>query len=111
MMFLTGCPMLQDLHSSDVDFDSMESLTCNEWKDFLLSNLTRANIDCHKGYFPVKAVHNVPSLRFYYRQRYYHNDFIPTFYNLTQLELLCSDYSKEFILDVLNHCPKLQRLD
>ncbi|GAU13058.1 hypothetical protein TSUD_173580 [Trifolium subterraneum] len=112
MIFLKGCPVLQDLHSFDVMFDSMESLTCNEWKDFLLSNLTRANIDCYENYFPVKAVHNVASLRFYYCQRrYYHNDLIPTFYNLTQLELLCLDYSKEFILDVLNHCPKLQKLD
>ncbi|WJX81385.1 hypothetical protein P8452_64273 [Trifolium repens] len=59
----------------------------------------------------VKVVHNVPSLRFWYRQEYYHNDLIPTFHNLTQLELYCSEYSKELLLDALNHCPKLQRLD
>ncbi|GAU13053.1 hypothetical protein TSUD_173530 [Trifolium subterraneum] len=57
------------------------------------------------------AVHNVPSLRLNYRQEYHHNDLIPTFHNLTQLELDCYDYSKELLLDVLNHCPKLQRLD
>ncbi|MCH84923.1 F-box/RNI/FBD-like domain protein, partial [Trifolium medium] len=102
----------KDLRTYHVDFDPRESLTCNEWKGFLLSNLFRADINCYGCYFPLKAVQNAPSLRLIYRQqRYYHNDLIPTFYNLTQLELLCYDYSKEFILDVLNHCPKLQRLD
>jgi hypothetical protein len=63
MMFLTGCPNLEDLLTYDVSFDSKEeSLTCNEWKSFCLSKLTTADIDCFHCYFPLKAVYNVPSL-------------------------------------------------
>jgi hypothetical protein len=64
MMFLTGCPNLEDLLTYDVSFDSDESLTCNEWNNFCLTNLTTADIDCFRCYFPFKAIHNVPSLRF-----------------------------------------------
>ncbi|KAK2414076.1 hypothetical protein QL285_036711 [Trifolium repens] len=39
------------------------------------------------------------------------NDFIPTFHNLTQLELDSLDYNWQFLLQVLNHCPKLQKLE
>ncbi|GAU13060.1 hypothetical protein TSUD_173600 [Trifolium subterraneum] len=115
MLFLTGCPNLQDLYTHEMcyfDSDSMESLTCNEWKSLLLSNLTLANIDCYNCYLPMKAVQNVQSLILYYNQQEcYCDDLIPTFHNLTQLELTCCEYSKELLLDVLNHCPKLQRLD
>ncbi|GAU13057.1 hypothetical protein TSUD_173570 [Trifolium subterraneum] len=110
-MFLKGCPILQYLYTYHVSFDHEEDFTCNEWKSLLSTNLIRADIDCNSYYFPVKAVHNVQSLRFGYRQEYYRNDLIPTFHNLTQLELSCHDYSKELLLDVLNHCPNLQRLD
>jgi hypothetical protein len=47
----------------------------------------------------------------YLNQMYYHDELIPTFHNLTQLKLICYDYSKEFLIDVLSHCPKLQRFD
>ncbi|PNX65631.1 FBD-associated F-box protein, partial [Trifolium pratense] len=39
------------------------------------------------------------------------NDFIPTFHNLTQLGLASLDYNWQFLLQVLNHCPNLQKLD
>jgi hypothetical protein len=68
IMFLTGCPILQYLYTYHVDFDPAESFTCNEWKSLLSTNLTRAEIDCYHYYFPVKAVHNVQSLIFGYRQ-------------------------------------------
>jgi hypothetical protein len=63
MLFLIGCPILEDLCTLYVVFDSDESLTCDEWKSFYLSNLTRADIDCFLCHFPLKSVHNVPSLR------------------------------------------------
>ncbi|WJX81391.1 hypothetical protein P8452_64278 [Trifolium repens] len=55
--------------------------------------------------------YNVQSLRFQFHQGYYHDNLVPTFHNLTQLKLNCYDYSWQFLLDVLNHCPKLQMLD
>jgi hypothetical protein len=63
MLFLIGCPLLEDLFIFNVLFDSEESLTCDEWKNFCLTNLTRADIDCFHCHFPLKAVHNVHSLR------------------------------------------------
>ncbi|XP_058741512.1 F-box/FBD/LRR-repeat protein At5g22660-like [Vicia villosa] len=113
MLFLTGCPILEDLHLlTEVTFGSDESLTVNEWKGFCLSNLTRADIHCAYSYFPLKAFHNVHSLRFQIDQVvHYQNDLIPTFHNLTQLELISLRYSCQFLVEVLNHCPKLQKLD
>jgi hypothetical protein len=63
MLFLVGCPILEDLTIFDVAFDFEESLTCDEWKSFCLSNLTTADIDCFRNHFPLKAVHNVSYLR------------------------------------------------
>jgi hypothetical protein len=63
ILFLTVCPILEDLFTFYVLFDSEESLTCDEWKTFCLANLTRADIDCFSNHFPLKAVRNVPSLR------------------------------------------------
>ncbi|MCH87960.1 F-box/LRR-repeat protein [Trifolium medium] len=111
MLFLTGCPILQDLYTYDLYFDSEESLTCNEWKSFCLSNLTRADIDCFHSHLTLEAVQNVSSLRFEIDQVYSHNGFIPTFHNLTQLELLHLNYSWGFLLEVLKHCPMLQKLE
>jgi hypothetical protein len=64
MLFLTGCPILQDLYTYGLYYDSEESLTCNEWKSFYLSNLTRADIDCFQSHLTLKAVQNVSYLRF-----------------------------------------------
>ncbi|WJX81384.1 hypothetical protein P8452_64272 [Trifolium repens] len=40
----------------------------------------------------------------------YYDDLIPTFHNLTQLELICHEYSWKFLVRVLSQCPKLQKL-
>lgn len=65
MLFLTGCPVLEDLHLlTQVTFGSDESLTCTEWNNFCLSNLTTTYIHCAYSYFPLKAFHNVSSLHF-----------------------------------------------
>jgi hypothetical protein len=64
MLFLTGCPILEDLIIYDLYFKSEESLTCEEWNSFCLSNLKIAQIDCFHRHLTLKAVQNVPSLRF-----------------------------------------------
>jgi hypothetical protein len=63
MLFLAECPILEDLYTFDISFDSEESLTCDEWKSFSLTNLTTADVDCFRSPFPLKAVNNVSSLR------------------------------------------------
>jgi hypothetical protein len=63
-LFLSSCPILENLLTRDLYFDSEESLSCNEWKSFCLTNLTTADIDCTYCYFPLKVVHNVESLSF-----------------------------------------------
>ncbi|XP_058767625.1 putative F-box/FBD/LRR-repeat protein At5g25850 [Vicia villosa] len=45
IMFLSGCPTLVDFRTSNIEFDSYESLSCSEWNSFCLTNLTRADID------------------------------------------------------------------
>ncbi|XP_045794310.1 F-box/FBD/LRR-repeat protein At4g00160-like isoform X2 [Trifolium pratense] len=112
MLFLVGCPILEDLSTFDVAFDSEESLTCDEWKSFCLTNLTTADIDCYCNHFPLKAVHNVSSLRLQIDQENCRNDFIHTFHNLTKLDLFCSSlhYNWKMVIEVLKHCPKLQKL-
>jgi hypothetical protein len=62
MLFLNGCPILEDLFTLNVLFDSEESLTCDEWKSFCLSNLIWADIDCFSNHFPLKVVRNVAFL-------------------------------------------------
>ncbi|MCI02754.1 F-box/RNI/FBD-like domain protein, partial [Trifolium medium] len=111
MLFLTACPILEELIIYDLYFNSEESLTCDEWNSFCLSNLTTAVIDCFHRHLTLKAVHNVPSLRFVIDPVNCRNNFIPTFHNLTQLGLACLDYNWQFLLQVLNHCPKLQKLE
>ncbi|GAU13059.1 hypothetical protein TSUD_173590 [Trifolium subterraneum] len=112
IMFVTGCPILQELYTYEVDFDRGESFTRkDQWKSFLLSNLTRTDINFYLCLFPLEAVQNLQYVRFNYHQKHYRNDLIPTFHNLTLLELSCYDYNKELLLDILNHCPKLRRLD
>ncbi|MCH97915.1 F-box/RNI/FBD-like domain protein [Trifolium medium] len=115
MLFIAGCPILENLLTFDVLFDSVVSLTCEEWENFSLPNLTTANIDgCRNQYrehFPLKVVHNVSSLRLEIGQDYL-GDFIPTFHNLTKLDFVCSSLNNnwELVVEVLKHCPKLQKL-
>ncbi|GAU25870.1 hypothetical protein TSUD_164110 [Trifolium subterraneum] len=113
MLFLNGCPILEDLFTFNVLFDSEESLTCDEWKTFCLSNLIRANVDCFFSHFPLRAVHNVHSLRLQVQigKVQYLNELIPTFHNLTKLELISLNYGWQFLIKVLNHSPKLQELN
>ncbi|GAU25871.1 hypothetical protein TSUD_164120 [Trifolium subterraneum] len=110
ILFLNGCPILENLITNNVLFDSEESLTCDEWKSFSLTNLTKADIDCFSNHFPLKAVHNVASLCLEIDRVQCRNDFIPTFHNLTHLKLIYLNYSWHFLLQVLKLSPKLQEL-
>ncbi|XP_058765927.1 FBD-associated F-box protein At5g60610-like [Vicia villosa] len=113
LMFLSGCPILEVLLTLHVSFVSNESLTCIEWNSFCLNNLNKADINSAYCYIPLKPFRNVTSLRFEIDKVNFRDDFdfIPTFHNLTQLKLISLDYTWSFLLQLLNHCPKLQRLD
>jgi hypothetical protein len=63
MLLLAQCPNLEDLHISGLWFDDEEdSQSCDKWKNFTLSNLTKADVDSSYFDFPMKALHNVQSL-------------------------------------------------
>ncbi|GAU25867.1 hypothetical protein TSUD_164080 [Trifolium subterraneum] len=116
MLFLAGSPLLEDLFTLVISFESEESLTRDEWKSFSLSNLTKAFLDCFRSKFhcrfQLKPVYNVSSLWLQIDQVNCHNDFIPTFNNLTELEFECCSlrYNWKLVVEVLKHCPKLQSL-
>ncbi|PNY09068.1 F-box/LRR-repeat protein [Trifolium pratense] len=92
------------LHSED-------SLSCNKWKNFILSNLIDANVDSSYFHFPLKTLHNVQYLEISIAKMHSFSDFIPTFHNLTYLHLSCLNYRWHFLVEVLKHCPNLQDLD
>jgi hypothetical protein len=63
MLLLAQCPNLEDLHISGLWFDDEEdSQSCDKWKNFTLSNLTKADVDSSYFDFPMKALHTVQSL-------------------------------------------------
>ncbi|CAL5191735.1 unnamed protein product [Lathyrus oleraceus] len=109
MLFLTGCPILEDIFTFDVRVNSVESLTYDEWKSVVLSNIIGADI-LRFGYFPLRIVHNVQSLSSDFHQVHGVDGFI-SFHNLTQLQFVCASprYNWKFVLQLLKHCPKLQK--
>jgi hypothetical protein len=63
MLLLAQCPNLEDLRVTDIYFyDEEDSRSCDKWKNFTLSNLTKADVDSSYFDFPMKALHNVQSL-------------------------------------------------
>jgi hypothetical protein len=63
MLILAACPILENLSIYDLQwFHSEDSLSCNKWKNFSLSNLIDANVDSSYFHFPLKTLHNVQSL-------------------------------------------------
>ncbi|XP_058741185.1 F-box/LRR-repeat protein At4g14103-like [Vicia villosa] len=63
MMFLAGCPNLEDLLVSYLlGFNSEDSLNSEQWKRLTLTNLTRASLDSPNYRFPLEPLHNVHSL-------------------------------------------------
>jgi hypothetical protein len=63
MLLLAQCPNLEDLRVTDIYFyDEEDSRSCDNWKNFTLSNLTKADADSSYFDFPMKALHNVQFL-------------------------------------------------
>ncbi|GAU38446.1 hypothetical protein TSUD_151690 [Trifolium subterraneum] len=110
MLLLAKFPNLEDLQISCLCFDSEDSLSCNEWKNFSLSNLTKAVVDSSYFKFPMKVLHNVRSLSMCIAQAHCFNDAIPTFHNLTCMHLDSLNSRCHFLVEVFKHCPKLQEL-
>ncbi|CAJ2670141.1 unnamed protein product [Trifolium pratense] len=112
MLILAACPVLENLLVYDLQWlHSEDSLSCNKWKNFILSNLIDANVDSSYFHFPLKTLHNVQYLEISIAKMHSFSDFIPTFHNLTYLHLSCLNYRWHFLVEVLKHCPNLQDLD
>jgi hypothetical protein len=62
LLLLAGCPILEDLHATYLDFHSKESLTYQELESISLNKLTKAALACTFCHFPLKALHNVEQL-------------------------------------------------
>ncbi|KAK2387729.1 FBD-associated F-box protein [Trifolium repens] len=114
MLLLAQCPNLEDLRVTDIYFyDEEDSRSCDKWKNFTLSKLTKADVDSSYFDFPMKALHNVQflSMCISTAQVQSYNDAIPTFHNLTHLRLDSLNYRWNFLVEVLKHCPKLQAIN
>ncbi|XP_045817487.1 FBD-associated F-box protein At4g10400-like isoform X1 [Trifolium pratense] len=113
MLFIAGCPILEDLHISQMDFflekDSL-TLQLQEFKRLSLPKLKRAEfVQFGCQCFPVNALSTVEylcinTLKVNQLQRPY--DVVTIFHNLTDLLL---HYHNRWDL-VLHQCPKLQNL-
>nr|AFK35052.1 unknown [Lotus japonicus] len=114
MNLLYGCPVLEDLEILHVYFDDSD-LGSNdtsfndspfEGQVKSLSNLVRAKVFFHLAFhIPVKAFSNAQFLHLNKCDAG-----IPVFPNLTYLEISFKRHSLKWnlVLDMLNHCPKLQ---
>ncbi|XP_057446553.1 FBD-associated F-box protein At5g56370-like isoform X2 [Lotus japonicus] len=109
---LSGCPLLEDFKAKRLDFH--EDVTDREFKT--LPNLLRAKISARTDVFLLGVVSNVKFLhideiffRFGEGTRPY---IFPMFHNLTHLELEYRCYNDNWsqVVELLQHCPKLQVL-
>ncbi|CAJ2672339.1 unnamed protein product [Trifolium pratense] len=122
MLLLAGCPILKYLQAEAICFyreEEEDSLTIQEFKSLSLPKLVNADItQCWFSCFPVNALSNseILCIDTYMLCTKDHgvnqqlcpcND-IPIFHNLTKLEL---HDRLELVLLVLQHCPKLQKLE
>ncbi|CAI8591508.1 unnamed protein product [Vicia faba] len=109
ILLLAGCPVLEDLHVSDVNFGCLKILLefDNVFKTSSLSNLTSVYIRGCCFDFWLKALSNLKFLSINFLKGDQH-DIFPVFHNLTHLELTYDWYR---VVQVLQHCPKLQKLD
>ncbi|WJX81666.1 [histone H3]-lysine(4) N-trimethyltransferase [Trifolium repens] len=119
---LNHCPKLQELNIDQAHLN-METWTRKDDKEnwSLLCSIIEEHIwtgislllsmsPILDGWLKLLDFHNVHSLRLQINQELYGNDLIPTFHNLTYLKLVCLDYGWQFLIKILNHCPKLQEL-
>ncbi|XP_058736765.1 F-box/LRR-repeat protein At4g14103-like [Vicia villosa] len=111
MLLLAGCPILEDLLVSKLWwFPYKDSLTTNRWKNFTLTNLTQATIDSTYFHFPLEPLLNVHSLSISMAKMDSYNHVLPTFHNLTSLDLNSFNYRWHFLIQLLKHSPNLQTL-
>ncbi|MCI23555.1 F-box protein, partial [Trifolium medium] len=62
VLFLDGCPILEDLDLHTLEFVSEDSLTYQECKSLSLSKLTKARMPWVSCHFPLEALYNVEEL-------------------------------------------------
>ncbi|XP_058736894.1 F-box/FBD/LRR-repeat protein At5g53840-like [Vicia villosa] len=115
MLLLDGCPILEKLFISNVFSNCQEDslISSNKWKNFSLGNLIVADVaDVDFSYFrfPFQALQNVRSLSIKIAKEHVRIDAIPTFHNLTYLNLTSLNYKWCILVEFLKHCPKLQNL-
>ncbi|KEH22195.1 F-box/RNI/FBD-like domain protein [Medicago truncatula] len=102
-----GCPILEDLQISNVQFLLSNRCDGGEFKG--LSNLVRADISNRCWNMPFSWICNAKFLRVILsKEQQVHN-----FHNLTCMELIfgsswCTKW--KWVLELLEHCPKLQNL-
>ncbi|CAJ2672333.1 unnamed protein product [Trifolium pratense] len=123
MLLLAGCPNLEYLRAEDIGFHyQRDSLTIQEYESLSLPKLISAVItQCRCSCFPLKALSNLEylsvetsMLRTKDHKVYGMDQLqcplydIPIFRNLTHLEL---HDRLELVPQMLQHCPKLQKLE
>lgn len=104
ILILQKCPILEYLQLSNIYGHSSYYWISD---DNTLTKLKRADITICYCYFPMKALSNLEFLRIQLSEDYHPYDF-PTFNNLTHLVV---NYDWDIVVQVLQHCPKLQSLD
>ncbi|XP_058753055.1 FBD-associated F-box protein At5g22730-like [Vicia villosa] len=108
MLLLAGCPILDKLIISKIW--GFHSQSTNKWEKFSLTNLTQASIDSTYFHFPLEPLHNVHSLSISTAKMDSYNHVLPTFHNLTSLDLNSFNYRWQFLIQLLKHSPNLQTL-
>ncbi|XP_058785890.1 FBD-associated F-box protein At3g52670-like [Vicia villosa] len=111
LLVMARCPILEELQAAHIVFQSDDSLANQELKSLSFSKLIRVDMICCYCHFPLTALYNVESLRIEIDKMYRPHDEIPTFHNLTNLKLLSLNCNWPLLIQMLNHCPKLQKLD
>ncbi|KAE9618013.1 putative F-box domain, FBD domain, leucine-rich repeat domain, L domain-containing protein [Lupinus albus] len=103
---ISGCPNLEDFVAIDVQCEKYGS----KGKLKSITKLKRATIlDCDFE-FPLEALYNVEYLNLNIREVSPHYNDMPAFYNLTEMKLFFYEYRWQQLVELLNHCPKLQIL-
>lgn len=107
----SGCPVLEDFEANLLYIYSSRNMSTSPDRVLkCLPKLVRAKLSEISEDFPLEPFCSVESLHL--EEVEYYDGLFPTFSNLTQLVLvLISLDSWQSLVDVLNHCPKLQKLE
>ncbi|XP_045810205.1 FBD-associated F-box protein At5g56370-like [Trifolium pratense] len=111
MLFLDGCPVLENL---EISFIYIKSINQSDFEHFesssSLTKLNKAYIEGCGCHFPMKLLSYLKFLHIQLSKDIYTTDVydFPTFHNLTHLVLQC-DW--DIVVQVLQHCPKLQNFE